>query len=83
MNAAALFEAVQHIDLAEVQRILKHNPDIVVDALGQYRRTPLLIAIKNKQKPIVEVLLAHGAAANGPVGAFTMTGESGVTWGYD
>ena len=83
MNTAALFQAVESSDLAEVQRILKHNPDIVVDALGQYRLTPLLVAIKNKQKPIVEVLLAHGAAANGPVGAFTMTGESGVTWGYD
>ena len=65
MNAEALFQAVESGDLARVKRFLKHNPNINVDAPNQYRSTPLLKAIRSKHKPIVEVLLAHGAAVNG------------------
>ena len=73
MNAAALFQAVESGDLGEVQRILEHNPNVEVDALrvdAFYGTcTPLIVAIRNSHKTIVELLLAHGAAVNGPVGA--------------
>ena len=80
MNAESLSQAVKSGDLAQVQRILKHNPNIEVDALGQYSRTPLLRAIDKKQKPIIEVLLAHGAAVNGPVGASRKIICSSTPW---
>ena len=69
MNTAELFQAVKSGDLAEVQRILKHNPNIDVDALNDGGYTPFLRAIACSHIPIVEILLAHGAAVNGPVGA--------------
>ena len=75
MNTADLLQAVESGDLAEVQRILKRNPDVDVDALRvdalRVMCTPLLKAIEKKHKPIIEVLLHHGAAVNGPVGPFT------------
>ena len=70
MNTADLLEAVESGYLAEVQRILKHNPDIDVDALNEIENTPFLEAIRKKHKPIIECLLAHGASVNGPVGAW-------------
>ena len=70
MNTESLFEAVESGDLAQVQRFLENNPGIEVDALGGGSYTPLLWAILKKHKPIIELLLAHGAAVNGPVGAF-------------
>ena len=66
MNAE-LFQAVKSGDLAQVQRLFE-TPD--VDALDQYSGTPLLEAIQHSHTPIVEILLAHGAAVNGPVGAY-------------
>ena len=48
-----LWEAVWSGDLAEVQRILKHNPNITVDALNYDGRTPLLEAIMYSHKPII------------------------------
>ena len=69
MNAAALFRVVESGDLTRVRRFLENNPDIEVDALDQSRYTPLLTAITHTRKTIVELLLAHGAAVNGPVGA--------------
>ena len=65
MNAA-LFQAVESGDLARVESLFL-PPE--VDALDQHGSTPLLKAIENGQKPIIECLLAHGAAVNGPVGA--------------
>ena len=64
-----LYRAAESGDLAEVQRILRDNPGIEVDAVNDYGNTPLVIAVSEGHKDIVEVLLAHGAAVNGPVGA--------------
>ena len=69
MSAAALLQAVASGYFGEVQRILEHNPDIEVDALDEYSYTTLIEAIWKNHKPIIELLLAHGAAVNGPVGA--------------
>ena len=69
MNAA-LYGAIESGDLAEVQGMLKDNPGIEVDAVdGNRDRYSLSIAISEGHKDIVEVLLDHGAAVNGPVGA--------------
>ena len=65
----ALFRAVESGDLAEVNRLLEKYPGINVDALNYDGNTSLIWCIRNAHKPIVEVLLAHGAAVNGPVGA--------------
>ena len=70
MKAADLFQAVKSGDLDEVQRILKHNPNIEVDALDNSRFTPLIAAIRKNQKAITEVLLAPGAAVSKPVGVW-------------
>ena len=70
MNAESLFEAVKSGDLAEVQRFLKRNPNIEVDALNGFGSTSLLNAIAKNHEAIIEVLLAYGAAVNGPVGAY-------------
>ena len=70
MNAA-LVEAAAYGDLAGVQRILKDNPGIEVDAVYDNGVTPLSRAVFGSHKDIVVVLLAHGAAAvNGPVGGY-------------
>ena len=66
MNAA-LFQAVESGDLARVESLFL-PPE--VDVLNEYGSTPLLGAIRNRHKPIIECLLAHGAAVNGPVGAW-------------
>ena len=66
---AAFFRAVESGDLAEVKRGLEQNPGIDVDSLNFHGYTALIWCIRNAHKPIVEVLLAHGAAVNGPVGA--------------
>ena len=71
MSTTALFRAVKSGDLAGVERLLEQNPGIDVDALDNGRSTALNRAIMNAHEPIIEVLLAHGAAVNGPVGART------------
>ena len=68
MNTA-LYGAAESGDLFEVQRILKDNPGIEVDAVNDIGDTPLSIAVGRSYKDIIEVLLAHGAAVNGRVGA--------------
>ena len=65
----ALLEAVKRGDLPGVERLLEQNPGIDVDSLNFYGYTALIWCIRNAYTPIVEVLLAHGAAVNGPVGA--------------
>ena len=70
MSTAALCQAVWSGGLAEVQHILKHNPNIDMDALDDSSLTPLLLAVGKIRKPIIPVLLAHGASVNGPVGAW-------------
>ena len=70
MNTEALVHAAFLGDLNEVQRILNDNPGIEIDTVNDIGRTPLLAAISMNRKPIIELLLAHGAAVNGPVGAF-------------
>ena len=70
MNTEALVLAAFRDDLNEVQRILNDNPGIEVDTVDDIGYTPLLAAISMNRKPIIELLLAHGAAVNGPVGAF-------------
>ena len=63
-----LFNAVLHRDVAAVESFLQ-TPGVDVEFMGVNRYTPLNWAIFLNQKAIVEVLLAHGAAVNGPVGA--------------
>ena len=69
MSTTALFRAVWSYKVSRLQRFLEDNPGVDVDALGYMGATSLLHAIVKKRKPIVKVLLAHGAAVNGPVGA--------------
>ena len=65
-----LFTAVESCDLAGVNRLLERNPGIDMDVLDNNMNTALNKAIMNDYKPIIEVLLARGAAVNGPVGAY-------------
>ena len=72
-----LFEALLGGDVAAVESFLQ-TPGIDVDFLFVIRNasgneityTPLTRAIRLNHQTIFEVLLAHGAAVNGPVGAF-------------
>ena len=67
-----LFEAIEDRDVAAVESFLQTpgiDVDIAIEACGFL--LPLLNwAIHLDQTDIVEVLLAHGAAVNGPVGAW-------------
>ena len=70
-----LLAAIEGGDVAAVQSILKKKPGIDVDSfLGMSDEddfpTPLAAAIYCNHKTIVELLLAHGAAVNGPVYAW-------------
>ena len=69
-----LFEAIEGGDVAAFESFLQ-NPGVDVDFLlvtlhGRRRYTPLSWALRRNHQTIVEVLLAHGAAVNGPVGVF-------------
>ena len=68
-----LIADIEDGDVAAVESFLQ-TLDIDVDFIFEVedegdRYTPLNWAIRHNQKAIVEVRLAHGAAANGPVGA--------------
>ena len=68
-----LVDAIKGGDLAPVESFLQ-TPGVDVDFLfealyDRHRYTPLSRAIHFNHQTIVEVLLAHGAAVNGPVGA--------------
>ena len=63
-----LLDAIEGGDVAAVESFLQ-TPDIDVDfQFDGFRYTPLVRAIRRNHQSIVEVLLAHGAAVNGPVG---------------
>ena len=69
----ALFDAIEDEDVAAVESFLQ-TPDVDVDfifrpANAGISYTPLNWAILYHHIAIVEVLLAHGAAVNGPDGA--------------
>ena len=69
-----LIDAIEAGDVAAVESLLQ-TPGVDVDFIFVtgyvgYRYTPLLRAIHHYHKPIIEILLAHGAAVNGPLGAF-------------
>ena len=68
-----LLPAIANGDVAAVESFLQ-TPGVDVDFLFEgdegYRYTPLNWAIHVNHQTIVEVLLAHGAAVNGPVGAY-------------
>ena len=71
-----LFDAIKGGDVAAVESFLQ-TPGVDVDFLfvkrnasgNEIKYTPLTRAIKYNHKAIVEVLLAHGAAVNGAIGA--------------
>ena len=66
-----LMDAIEQKDVVAVESFLQ-TPGIDVDFVSYtYREyyTPLNLAIHNHKENIVEVLLAHGAAVNGPDGA--------------
>ena len=69
-----LIDAIEDGEVAAVESFLQ-TPDVDVDFIfgPRYeisRFTPLSRAIRLNRQTIFEVLLAHGAAVNGPVGAF-------------
>ena len=63
-------------DVSALASFLQQNPGVDVDCLfetgktGKTPSTPLNWAIHHNHKAIVEVLLDHGAAVNGPRGAY-------------
>jgi len=61
MQQEAFFNAIRQGDLKEVDKALKENPKLV-HIRDQRGSTPLILAAYYNHGPIVQSLLAHGAA---------------------
>jgi len=71
INESALFEAVKNVDIPKIQQLISYGVDVnIVNYSGA---TPLVWAINECHKDIVELLLSKGAKVN------TVDNASGMT----
>lgn len=63
-SLSPLFMAAKTADVAAAERLLAAGAD--VNAQDKYHQTPLVIAVANGHRDMVEFLLAHGANVNQP-----------------
>jgi ankyrin repeat protein len=63
--AEDIFEAVKKKDLDQVKVILEKNPELL-NARGEYERTPLILAVISLDKDIFKFLVEKGADVNLP-----------------